>query len=198
MAKQQQTRLRIAAAAARLIAQDGIDDFSLAKRKAARQLGLSDKDALPGNDEIEEQLHAYQGVYQADEQRDRLREMRALAVTIMHELAAFHPYLTGQVLSGTAGRFGDIDIEVFTDDAKSLGLYFLNHDVAYELSEKRRWIGGETRVISVLTLNRDGSDVNISILAEKDERVSMKSSATGRPLERAALSAVELLVALDE
>ena len=36
-------RTRIAQAAARLIAEHGITDWSLAKRKAARQLGLSRK-----------------------------------------------------------------------------------------------------------------------------------------------------------
>jgi hypothetical protein len=34
--KQTSTRARIAAAAARLMAEDGIDDFALAKRKAAK------------------------------------------------------------------------------------------------------------------------------------------------------------------
>jgi hypothetical protein len=195
MAKQQQTRLRIAAAAARLIAEDGVDDFSLAKRKAARQLGLGDTQALPGNDEIEEQLRAYQGLYQADEQRERLREMRALALDLMREISVFHPYLTGQVLSGTAGRYSDIDIQVFTDDAKSLELFLLNRQIAYTLSESRRWIGGETRTISVLTLDWAGSEVNISIFAEREERISIKTSASGRMLQRAALPAVALLVA---
>ena len=40
--KAQQMRSRIAAAAARIMAEDGIDDFALAKRKAARTLGESD------------------------------------------------------------------------------------------------------------------------------------------------------------
>ena len=37
--KQQQMRARIAAVAARIIAEDGIEDYAAAKRKAARQLG---------------------------------------------------------------------------------------------------------------------------------------------------------------
>ena len=43
-------RERIAAAAARIMAEEGIDDFALAKRKAARRLGAPDSEALPGND----------------------------------------------------------------------------------------------------------------------------------------------------
>ena len=61
--KQSQMRARIAAAAARLMAEDGIDDFALAKRKAARQLGASDTQSLPANDEVETELKAYQALY---------------------------------------------------------------------------------------------------------------------------------------
>jgi hypothetical protein len=45
-------RARIAAGAARIMAEEGIDDFALAKRKAARRLGAADTEALPANDEI--------------------------------------------------------------------------------------------------------------------------------------------------
>lgn len=197
MAKQQQARLRIAAAAARLMAQDGIDDFALAKRKAARQLGLGDTQALPGNHEIEEQLRTYQRLYQEQEQRERLRELRRIALEVMCEIADFHPYLTGPVLSGTAGRYSEVDIQVFTDDAKLLELQFLNRNLAYDVCEQRRWIGGENRLISVLTLDWDGNEVNISVLGTNDERVSIKTSAKGLVVERAALSAVKLLVESD-
>ena len=54
--RQNGMRARIAAAAARLMAEDGIDDFALAKRKAARQLGAPDTEALPANQEIEAEL----------------------------------------------------------------------------------------------------------------------------------------------
>ena len=51
-------RREVAAAAARMMAEDGISDFGFAKRKAARQLGASDADALPTNAEIEAELRA--------------------------------------------------------------------------------------------------------------------------------------------
>src|SRR5687768_2892623 len=124
--KQAQMRARIAAAAARLMAEDGIDDFALAKRKAARQLGASDTHSLPGNDEVEAELVAYQALYQGDEQRMRIQEMRAIALDAMHQLEEFNPYLSGPVLKGTAGRYADIDLQLFTDDLKGVELYLLN------------------------------------------------------------------------
>src|SRR3954466_9521215 len=96
-------RARIAAAAARLMAEDGIDDFALAKRKAAKQLGAADSQALPGNDEIEAELRAYLALYQAEEHPQRVAELREIALDAMRTLERFNPYLTGPVLKGIAG-----------------------------------------------------------------------------------------------
>ena len=51
-------RQLIASTAARLMAEDGIADYPLAKRKAARQLGSPDTDALPTNAEAARKLFA--------------------------------------------------------------------------------------------------------------------------------------------
>ena len=45
-------RERIAHLAARIMAEDGVDDFAYAKRKAARQAGARDARAMPDNKEI--------------------------------------------------------------------------------------------------------------------------------------------------
>ena len=42
-------RSRIAHLAARLMVEDGIEDYAAAKRKAARQAGVSDTRQLPAN-----------------------------------------------------------------------------------------------------------------------------------------------------
>jgi len=63
-----------------MMAEDGISDFGFAKRKAARQLGANDADALPTNAEIEAELRAWQALYQDEEQAERLLEMRRAAV----------------------------------------------------------------------------------------------------------------------
>ena len=35
----------------------------------------------------------------------------------------FNPYLTGSVLDGTAGRYAEIDIQLFTDSAKDVEIF---------------------------------------------------------------------------
>src|SRR4029079_11030049 len=118
--RQTDMRARIAAAAARLMAEDGIDDFALAKRKAARQLGAADTQALPRNDEIEAELRAYRALYQAGEHPALVEELRRAALDAMRALEQCKPYLTGPVLSGLAGPYAEIDLQLFPDSTKEV------------------------------------------------------------------------------
>ncbi len=192
--KQSQMRARIAAAAARLMAEDGVDDFALAKRKAARQLGAVDTQSLPANDEVEAELRAYQALYQGEEQRARVRALRAVALAAMRTLAAFRPYLAGPVLKGTAGRYADVDLQLFTDDLKSVELFLLNRNVPYEVSEAHHYCGDEARAVPILRIDWDDVPVNLAVYAAKDERAALKATPTGRPIERAGIPAVSGLL----
>jgi hypothetical protein len=195
--RQSQMRARIAAVAARLMAEDGVDDFALAKRKAARQLGAADTQSLPANDEIEAELRAYQSLYQGEEQRERIHELRTVALEAMRSLADFNPYLAGPVLKGTAGRYADIDLQLFTDDLKAVEFFLLNRNLAYAVSEQRHYCGDEPRAVPVLRLDWDGVPVNLAVYAAKDDRAALKASAAGRPIERASPGAVSALLAAD-
>ena len=131
-------RRQIASTAARLIAEEGIRDYGLAKRKAARQLGIGPNEELPTNLEIEEAVRTYQSLSLADEQPEQLRMLRSAAVTLMAELARFSPYATGGVVDGTAGRFTAIELQVFADSAKEVELFLLNNGVDFDSRDPRR------------------------------------------------------------
>src|SRR5262245_29145561 len=88
-------RSRIAHLAARLMAEDGIEDYALAKRKAARQVGTPDTRELPTNEDIDAELKRYQQIYYEEQERDRLQQLREVAVRAMRELAQFDLHLTG-------------------------------------------------------------------------------------------------------
>jgi hypothetical protein len=192
--RQNHLRLRIAAAAARLMAEDGIDDFAMAKKKAARQLGVVDNQSLPGNDEVEEQLRAYHSLYQDEEQQEQLRLLREQALEVMELLKPFRPYLTGQVLSGTAGRYSDVDLQIFTDDDKSVELMLLNRGIPYDAAPPRRSAGDPSRTTSMLKIDWDGTTVNVSVHGANEERLVMRTSREGRPIERANAEAVAQLL----
>lgn len=179
-------RREIAALAARMMAEDGISDFGFAKRKAARQLGATDADALPNNTEIEAELRAWLALYQDEEQPERLLEMRTAAVDVMRLLADFRPYLTGGALDGTAGRYSELEIELFPESAKDVEIFFLNQDFAYEHREPRRPAPNAPEAI--LSFDWDEVPVKVSIYPSAAERSPRKSQ------ERARLAQVEALL----
>ena len=190
-----QMRERIAHLAARLMAVDGVDDYALAKRKAARQAGARDTRNLPNNDEVEHALRAYQQLYQADEQRDRLRHLRQRAREMMELLARFDPYLWGAVLSGSAGKYSDIELLLFADSTKDVELFLLDRRIAYRSGERRIHIGDELRGVSNFSISGEDADFDITVCAPRDLRSRIRNTPQGRPLERVRLDWLDATLA---
>ena len=192
--RQTGTRARIAAAAARIMAEDGIDDFALAKRKAARQLGALDAQALPGNDEIELELRAYRELYQGEAHPERIAELRRVALDAMRALEQFNPYLTGPVLTGLAGPYAEVDLQLFPDSAKDVEIFLLDRNIAFRTQERQHFTGDRARAVSVLSLDWQGAPLRLSVFDPRDERVALKTSPAGRVMDRAGIAEVgELL-----
>lgn len=189
-------RLRIAAAAARIMAEDGIDNFALAKRKAARQLGAGDERSLPTNDEIETELQAYRAIYQAGEHPARTAELRRVALDAMQLLARFRPYLTGAVLKGIAGRYAEIDLQLFPESAKEVEIFLLDRGIPYTSSEVRRYSGDRARAVAQLSLTWQDTPLRVSVFDPRDERLSLKVTPGGKVLERADIGEVSALLEL--
>src|SRR5438132_5436798 len=174
--RQTDMRARIAAAAARLMAEDGIDDFALAKRKAARQLGALDTQSLPRNDEIEAELRAYRALYQAEDHPQVIGELRRIALDAMQALEHFSPYLTGPVLKGIAGPYAEIELQLFPDSAKDVEIFLLDRNIPYDTQEGRRYAGDRAHAGSVLTLTWSGMPLRLSIFDPRAERVARNTS----------------------
>ena len=187
-------RARIAAAAARVMAEDGVDDFALAKRKAARRLGAPDTEALPTNDEVEAELRAYRALYQAGDHDRILAELRAVALDAMQVLAEFSPYLTGPVLTGVAGEYSEIDLQLFPDSAKDVEMFLLNRGMTFATREGRRYSGERALAASVFTLEWRGVPLRLSVFDRRDERVALKTSQAGRVMDRAGIAEVGALL----
>jgi hypothetical protein len=187
-------RARIAAAAARVMAEDGVDDFALAKRKAARRLGAPDSEALPTNDEVEAELRAYRALYQADDHEHIVAELRSVALDLMQTLAEFHPYLTGPVLKGIAGAHSEVDLQLFPDSAKDVEMFLLNRAIPFGTREGRRFSGDRTHTVSVFTLEWRGVPIRLSVFDRRDERVALKTSQAGKVMDRAGIAEVDALL----
>jgi hypothetical protein len=123
-------RLRVAQIAARLIVEHGLHDWTLAKRKAARQLMLPDT-AMPSNEEIEAALVEHHSLFGGEAHEASLRSMRALALQWMERLAPWQPLLVGGVAAGWATQHSDIRLELVADDPKNVEMQLAGQGVAY-------------------------------------------------------------------
>ena len=187
-------RSRIAHLAARLMAEDGIEDYATAKRKAARQAGVPDTRKLPTNEEIDAALRTHQTLYGGEEHVERVRELRARALAVMRDLERFNPYLTGSVLSGNAGRYADINLQLFTENEKGVEIYLMQRGGPYKAGQRRLWIGEEARRVPTFTVDDAGIEIELVVLALDDLRAPVKATPEGKPLERARAPAVQALL----
>ena len=154
----------IAAAAARLIVEDGME-YGPAKRRVARDLGVTrGRDhALPSNEAVEDEVRAYLALFHADTQPAELAALRRVALRWMQRLAEFRPHLGGAVWRGTATRASAIHLDLYADDSKAPEIALINLRAAYGVSEGGTGRRGEPRV--VLTVGER--------CAEIDDRVTL-------------------------
>jgi hypothetical protein len=184
-------REQLAHQAAKLMAEDGITDHAFAKRKAARQLGAADTQHLPSNQEVDDALHSYRALYQQGSHPGILRQLREEALDTMHLLAEFHPYLTGSVLSGTAGEHSDINLMLFSDDAKAVLLFLLKHKIDFEDGEWKVQVSGHQETVPSYTLTSESStQTHIIVLPE-----NARHSGSRHPETHADIAAVGALLA---
>jgi hypothetical protein len=191
----QQVRARIAAAAARMIAQDGAD-YATAKTKAARQVLGVDRPSpnyLPDNLQVEDEVRRYQALFLGPAQAARIRHMRSTALEVMEQLADFRPYLTGAVLSGTAGEHDDIHLQLFADSAKEVEIWLLNRNVNIDISETPHFKGGRHDPVETVSFMWQKEMVHAELYEMNDLRGALKPRADGR-LQRVDAAGLRVLM----
>jgi hypothetical protein len=196
-------RQLIAQKAAQMMAEDGINDFSYAKKKASKQLGVNEASAMPTNAEIEEEIRLYHEIYNADEQPLELAKLRQAALITMQIFAKFNPHLTGSVLDGTAGKFAQTNIHLFADSAKDVEMFLLNLQIPFESSEKSYRVSDKPskdkkekvrKTVPVFTLETELGLQKISVFDMDDMRIATKKPSDGSNAERADISDLQALL----
>ena len=192
----QELKRRIALEAARLMSEHGIRDFALAKRKAAERLGAHEDTALPKNAEIEAALREHQRLFQGDEQPQRLRHLREVARDAMKFFAHFDPRLVGAVLEGTADRHSAITLHLFADTPEDVALFLQNEGIPYEEQTRRlRLTPQQNEEFPVLLFSAEDVAVDLTVLPRDAIRQAPLDRIDERPMRRATLSALELILA---
>jgi hypothetical protein len=188
-------RQLLAQEAARIIVEQGIEDYRLAKTKAAERLGLSERGSLPANSEIEQALGEHLQLFGRESHLNLLQSLRRAALAAMDILSPFSPRLVGPVLNGTAGASTAINLHVFSDTPELVAFRLDEARLPYRPYE-RRLKSRRDRAESYAGYRfvHDDMSIEATVFPVNGMRQAPISPVDGRPMKRADRSAVERLL----
>jgi hypothetical protein len=189
-------RHELAEEAARLMVEHGIQDFALAKRKAAERLGVrAAASALPSNVQIQERLVERQRLFEPEARDRRLAKLRLIATNVMEVLESFRPKLVGAVLDGSATVSSQIELHVFSDSPEAVAAALEERGFRLRDSQRRYRFGRElTEQIPGFDLMVDEEDLQVMVFPERGSSHSPLSPIDGKPMRRASRTAVLALL----
>lgn len=191
-------RALVAQETARIIVEQGIRDFRVAKTKAAERLGLAERGALPGNREIEQALGDHLQLFGRESHHHLLKVLRRAALSAMEMLAPFAPRLVGPVLSGTAAANCAINLHLFADDLESVAFALDENAVAYRLYETRlKSRRNRTETFAGLRFTHHDAAVEATVFPLVGVRQAPISPIDGKPMKRADARTVRDLLEED-
>ena len=194
----EELRRTLAQEAARIMADQGISDFLLAKRKAAERFAVTDKSVLPKNTEIEAALAEHHRLFGAHQHEHHVRELREIALDAMRLLQKFQPRLVGPVLTGMASEHSEILLHLFTDQVESVGWHLEERAIPFRLVERRvRYEATRQAVYPVYSFVAGTQQIEAMVFPLDGIRQAPLSAVDGKPLRRGALAEIEELVAAE-
>ncbi|HEY4342317.1 MAG TPA: hypothetical protein VGM97_20430 [Steroidobacteraceae bacterium] len=189
-------RHALAQEAARVMAEHGIRDFLVAKRKAAERFGVTDGAVLPKNTEIEMALVEYQRLFGRDTHPESLHAQRRAALQAMRRLSGFEPRLVGPVLSGTATEHSEVQLHLFAERPEAVTIWLMDQGIRHEVTARRVKMNAE-RVLEYPGVRFEVGDQSIeaTVFPTDGIRQAPVSPVDGKPMRRAAAADVEALLA---
>ncbi len=171
----------IAATAARLVVEEGLE-YASAKRRAAKALGLPSRTALPSNELLDAHVREYIEIFCGDTQPVQLQALREHALVWMRRMADFRPHLSGAVWRGTATRLSDIYIALFCDDSKAAEITLIDKNVQYQTSTITGLHGDAVDALSISSLCAGLNEqvgVHLLVYGYDDLRGALKAPHAG-------------------
>lgn len=188
-------RRLVAHEAARLMSEQGLDDYYLAKRKAAQRLGVSDQASLPRNAEIEAALVEHQRLFDVQNHSDRIQKYRDAARNALLFFSVFSPRVAGAVLSGAVPVGSDLEIHLFADTVELVTMKLVDNGVPYRLVDRRLRVSGNghARFPACRFLADDVPVLAIQFPVDGVRQAPL-CPVNGKPMRRADLRELEALI----
>jgi hypothetical protein len=173
----------------------GIEDFGVAKRKAAERLGVKDLGALPSNAQIAASLAERQRIFEPHAHATRIEDLRRTALSIMDLLEPFEPRLAGPVLAGTATPISPIELHAFSDSPEAVASVLSDHGLALrDYQRKFRYSSRGVTLVPGYRFVWEGVDVIVVAFEENGLREAPLSPVDQKPMRRAGRNDVADLV----
>jgi hypothetical protein len=183
------TRQLLAQESARIIVDQGLRDYRIAKIKAAERLGMNSRGALPGNTEIEQAIAEHLLLFGGESHAGFLQGLRSTALSVMQLLEDFTPRLVGPVLAGTADDNSAINLHVFADSSEVVALFLGEQGFACRLYERRlktrRGRNVQPDIIPGYEFQFEGEPVEATVFPVDGIRQAPLSPIDGKPMRRA-------------
>lgn len=188
-------RIQVANEAARIMREQGVKDYLLAKRKAAERLGARDRSSLPGNEEIAAALTEQQRLFGGEIYDAQLQRLRITAMRAMRLFEEFQPRLVGSVLTGAVTDNSDVCLHVFADTPETIAMRLLENRIPYDLGERRvRYTAERTESMPAYRFMAGEVAVEALVFPLACIRQAPVCPVDGRPMRRARLSELTELI----
>ena len=182
-------RQQLAEECARLMAQEFIEDFRIAKQKAAAKFGISNQRDLPSNLEIEIALQHYQRLFQ---KTDHLLALRKTAISAMQLFEQFQPRLVGKVLIGTANPHSAVNLHLFSDHPEEIAFFLIDRKIPYQLTERQ--YTGISKRYPCYQFVAGNHKITLTVFNLSEMRQPPPDPISGKPMRRANLTTVSQLI----
>jgi len=170
-------------------------EYYKAKMKAARRVcrGWGKPADLPSNGEIRDQVQSMARLYEGEQRHNNLRQMRLEALRLMRLLERYRPRLIGSVLTGHVRRGSDIDLHLFADGLEGITAILENETMVFDVERKRVTKDGVERVFTHIHI-QDHFPLELTVYGTDRASHVSKCSITGKPMDRASIAELELLL----
>ena len=175
----QETRLYIAAEAAKLLAEQQTLDYGWARHKAAQSSGVRGERNLPDFALIEASLTDYLELFHP--QRNSLQQLQTRSLKLMKLLSAFHPHLSGALSRGIAVRFATVTLYLYADSAKDVLFRLMDLSANFEsLDVKLSFQRGTEESRPAFRINFDDTEYVLVVLQPGEQRHPPIDPVTGK------------------
>lgn len=185
----------LAQESAKIIVTQGIENFSDAKNKAAKNLNIENLGCLPSNYEIEKSLKEHYQLFVPVTHAEYVELMRETAIEIMNLFIDFQAYVVGPVVSGTASSSSSINIHLGSENVCDVTHVLDKNEIKYKFFDKKIKFNKKVdKVFCGVSLLYRNMVVEIVMFNSKDIKQSPLSRIDGKPIKRLKINSLKKLL----